>query len=182
MDVFAHGLWGGAAYTAIKRNTQKPIAMKWAVFFSVFPDLFAFVPVFIWMFFSVIFGTLAFSDLPHPDAVEPARRDTLLIFRFTAQLYQFSHSIIIFFIIFALAHAILRRPVWELGAWLFHILIDIPTHSYQFYPTPFLWPLSGVMVDGISWGTPWFMIANYSILAGVYAVLCIQKRRRKKTP
>ena len=177
MDVFAHGLWGGAAFAVINKKIKKPLNIGWAALFSVFPDVFAFAPVFAWMAFGLVSGTLSFSDMPHPDAVEPARQDTLFIFRVTAQLYQFSHSIVIFFIVFAIAHFLLRRPVWEMGAWLLHIFIDIPTHSYQFYPTPFLWPFSGAMVDGISWGVPWFMILNYTSLAVVYILLF---RRNKK--
>lgn len=179
MDVFAHGLWGSAAYAAINKRLKKPLSMRWAAAWSVFPDVFSFTPMFAWMIFGLVFGTFSFSDMPHPDDLEPAQRDTLFIFRITAQLYQFTHSIIVFFIVFVIVHFLLRRPVWEMGAWLFHIFIDIPTHSYQFYPTPFLWPLSGVMVDGISWGEPWFMILNYSSLALVYFVLFRLKKKRQ---
>ncbi|MBI2662668.1 hypothetical protein HYX11_04380 [Candidatus Woesearchaeota archaeon] len=35
-------------------------------------------------------------------------------------------------------YVILGRFVGEMLAWLGHIIIDIPTHSYKFYPTPFL--------------------------------------------
>lgn len=179
MDVFAHGLWGSAAFSAINTKIKKPLNVRWAALFSIFPDFFAFTPMFVWMFWSFASGSLSFADMPHPDDVEPAQRDTLFIFRVTAQLYQFTHSIIIFFIVFAIVHLLLRRPVWEMGAWLLHIFIDIPTHSYEFYPTPFLWPFSGVMVDGISWGVPWFMIVNYASLAIVYFLLFYRKKKRQ---
>ena len=179
MDVFAHGLWGGAAFAAINKKIKKPLSMRWAAAFSVFPDVFAFAPMFIWMFWSFASGSLSFADMPHPDDLEPAQQDTLFIFQFTAQLYQLTHSIIVFFAVFAIAHFVLKRPVWEMGAWLLHIFIDIPTHSYQFYPTPFLWPLSGVMVDGISWGVPWFMVLNYTSLVAVYVVLFLRKKKQQ---
>jgi hypothetical protein len=58
-------------------------------------------------------------------------------------------------------------------AWLGHILVDIPTHSKRFFPTPFLWPISDYKVDGISWGVRWFMLANYGSLAAAYAIVLI---------
>ncbi len=73
-----------------------------------------------------------------------------------------------------------RRFPYELLGWLLHILIDIPTHSYSFYPTPFLWPISQYKFDGISWGTPWFMIVNYSSLAISYLVLWWKGKRTKR--
>jgi hypothetical protein len=50
-----------------------------------------------------------------------------------------------------------RWPRHELAAWVLHIIIDIPTHSRQPWGPRFLWPLSRVAVDGISW--PEFIIS-----------------------
>jgi hypothetical protein len=69
--------------------------------------------------------------------------------------------------------------MWAMLGWLVHILIDIPTHSYQFYPTPFLWPLSSWKFNGISWGQKWFMIANYSTIVIAYAALYFWSRKAK---
>ena len=96
-------------------------------------------------------------------------------------LYQFSHSIVIFAAVFALVWIIRRRPSWLLLFWLLHILIDIPTHSMRFYPTPFLWPLSSYQFNGISWGQPWFMILNYSALAAAYLFLLVRRLRRRSS-
>lgn len=175
MDIFAHGLWAGAAYKAVNKKTEKPFNIKMAAFWGIFPDLFAFTIPFVWLFGNLIFGSMGFSDIPRPDSVEPTPQDTLPIFRLTSMLYSVSHSAIIFLIVFGIAYLVFRRPIWELGGWLIHILLDIPTHSYQFYPTPFLWPLSGWTFSGFSWGTPWFLILNYSAIILVYWLL-----RRKK--
>jgi hypothetical protein len=43
-----------------------------------------------------------------------------------------------------------RWPKWG-KAWALHILIDIPTHSRRHWAPKFLWPLSDVTVDGVSW-------------------------------
>lgn len=176
MDIFSHGLWAGAVYKAANNKIKKPLQIRQAIFWGIFPDFFAFGLSFVWLFFNLIFGELSFSDLPRPTGVEPAPTDTLPIFRLTSLLYSFSHSLIVFLFVFAAAYFIFRRPVWELGGWLIHVLMDIPTHSYRFYPTPFLWPVSGFKFDGFSWGTPWFLIINYSAIIIVYWFL--RKRRR----
>ena len=142
----------------------------------MFPDLFAFTIMFSWLIWGLAFGHLKFADLPGPQSVEPSPANTLPIFRFTRLLYGLSHSAVIFILVFALVWLMQKKPVWELGAWLLHIFIDVPTHTYRFYSTPFLWPISEWKFDGFSWGTPWFMVVNYSAIIIVYFLL----RRRKK--
>lgn len=171
MDIFSHGLWAGAAYKAINKKAKKPLNAWLAGFWGIFPDLFAFTIPFIWLLWNLAFAGLNFSDIPRSDLVEPAPRDSLPIFRLTSLLYSLSHSAIIFFIVFGIVYLIFHRPIWELGGWFIHILLDIPTHSYQFYPTPFLWPVSDWKFDGFSWGTLWFLILNYLAVVIVYLLL-----------
>lgn len=62
------------------------------------------------------------------------------------------HSLPLLFGVVALARLITGR--WSSAparAWLLHILIDIPTHSRKQWAPQFLWPLSKVSVDGVSW-------------------------------
>jgi hypothetical protein len=87
------------------------------------------------------------------------------------QLYQISHSLFVFSAAFGLVWLIRRRPVLEMLGWPLHILIDIPSHTLRFFPTPFLWPVSSYHFDGISWGNRWFMLVNYSAILAVYLVL-----------
>lgn len=183
MDIFAHGLWTGAVAKAINLKIKKqPLSIKWAAFWGVFPDLFAFTFGFAWFFWNLAFGGLSFSDLPRSNTAEPAPHDTLPIFRLTQLLYNISHSIIIFLIVFGVVFFIFRRPLWELGGWLFHILLDIPTHSYKFYPTPIFWPFSGWKFNGFSWATPWFLIINYAAIGVVYFILRNKKKFNAKIP
>lgn len=174
MDILAHALWTGAAYKTAEQKTKKPFRIGLAIFWGVFPDLFAFVPGFTWLFYNLASGNFHFSDLPRPDALKPIAPP---LSHLTAALYNVSHSAVIFFAIFGITLLVLRRPVWELFGWLFHILLDIPTHSYRFYPTPFLWPLFGFKFNSFSWATPWFLIVNYAAIGGVYFFLWRKKRK-----
>ncbi|MBI3671680.1 hypothetical protein HY249_02705 [Candidatus Azambacteria bacterium] len=136
--------------------------------------------MFVWIFGGVLFFDKSFADFPRPDSIEPVPQDTLFIFSLTSALYNISHSLIVFCIVFFAVYLIFKRPVWELGAWLLHILIDIPTHSYKFFPTPFLWPVSNWKYDGFSWGNPTFLISNYLSILAVYVLLYLLERRRLK--
>ncbi|MFA4890116.1 MAG: metal-dependent hydrolase [Candidatus Paceibacterota bacterium] len=175
MDIFSHGLWAGAAYKAANKKIKNQLNVYSAVFWGMFPDLFSFSIPFVWLAYNLISGNMNFSDFPRPEHSEPMPPDTLPIFRLTSVLYSVSHSVAVFFAIFALIYLIKRKFVWEMGGWLIHILIDIPTHSYKFYPTPFLWPFSEWKFDGFSWGQPWFIILNYSAIILIYWLI----RKRK---
>ena len=45
------------------------------------------------------------------------------------------------------------RGYWPLesAAWALHILIDLPTHSRRNWAPQFLWPISQITIDGVSW-------------------------------
>lgn len=169
MDILAHGLWSGAAYKAVNNSTGRKLNIRRAVFWGVFPDLFAFTIPITWLFLKIFSGEMSLSDFPAPTGIEPpAIQQTLWPFQFAANLYNYSHSLVIFFLVFTLIYFLYKRPVWEMGGWLIHILIDIPTHTYLFYPTPALWPISNWKFDGFSWGQPWFLILNYTLLLLVF--------------
>lgn len=187
MDILSHGLWAGAAYKAANKTIKKrknPFRVRLAAFWGIAPDIFSFGILVVWMIGRVIFGDLNFSDfhqagrtpidLERPD-IEPLPGNTFFIFRLTSFWYDASHSVVVFIFIFGIAALIFKKPIWEMGGWLIHILIDIPTHSYEFYPTPFLWPVSGWKFDGFSWGNPWFMLFNYFALTVVYYLLFKKK-------
>ncbi|MBI2450808.1 MAG: metal-dependent hydrolase [Parcubacteria group bacterium] len=179
MDVFSHGLWSGAVYKALNIKKKKNFNVWLAAFWGVFPDLFAFTIPFVWLFWNLFTGGMRFADFPRPEESEPPTETRFPIFNLAAHLYNFSHSLLVFSLIFGVFWWIYKQPQWELGAWLLHILIDIPTHSYKFFPTPFLWPVSSWKFNGIIWGTRWFIIANYLLLVIVYIILYIYKRRNQ---
>jgi hypothetical protein len=166
MDILSHGLWGGAAFG---RKSKR--LFWWAFFFGIAPDLFSF-GVFT---ASTVLGLASGPDWsggPPPESAIPA---------YVHQLYHVTHSLVIFAIVFAVVTLIRRKPFYPMLAWPLHILVDIPTHSARFFPTPFLWPLfDDVHVDGIPWSHPAIFIPNVVLLALVYLWFFYLKPRREK--
>jgi hypothetical protein len=187
MDIFAHGLWTYAAAKAINKKLEtkkkKPLNALFTTFLGIFPDLFAFTLPFLWIVVNLALGNFHFSDFSYARLhnTEPPVGNSFWLWALPHSLYDISHSLLTFLLVFGILYLVLKRPVWELGGWLLHLLIDIPTHSYQFYPTPIFWPISGWKFGGISWATPWFMILNYSAILIVYAILFFRRKKKSLT-
>jgi hypothetical protein len=176
MDILAHMLWTNygnrRANKLLEKKKKSPINIWWTTFWGVFPDLFAFgIPLIIAIFLFMFNGD--FSVFP---SIHGSASDGL-----SMNLYHFSHSLIIWVFVFGIVWFIFKHPRLELLGWLLHILIDIPSHAADFYPTPFLFPISNYhFTHGISWRNPWFMIINYSLLIIVSICFYISKKNRKK--
>ena len=158
MDIFAHGLWSYAVF-----HKKKYVWL--AVLFGLLPDFLSFGIIFVMNLINGNFhrGPPAISSLPE--------------WLFAA--YNMTHSFIVFLIVFILIYAFTKKWFWALTAWGIHILIDVPTHSFRFFPTPFLWPISDYKFNGISWATPWFMVVNYSALLIVFLLIAHNKAKKK---
>jgi len=158
MDIIAHGLWAAAGATATRKSANARIGLGWTVFWAMFPDLLAFgPPVAVGLWLLLTGGSLHGARLPRVN--------------FGVQLYPLGHSLITFLLVFAVASLLARRVVLEFLGWLSHILIDIFTHSFRYYATRFLWPLSDIRFNGLPWWTPWFWCSTYVALAIVYFLL-----------
>lgn len=163
MDILAHMLWTNLAFQQASDETR-----FLAVALSIGPDLTAFVPAIGYSIFKNKGKDL--RERPSDANFEKINKATpWWVFR----LYDISHGIPIWMALtsiwWLLAGAI---PLAALG-WLGHIVVDIPTHSRRFFPTPFLWPISKFNVDGVNWSTPWFMAVNYGSLILLYAAFAI---------
>lgn len=181
MDILAHALWALILGKLVSRLLGKKVNLRWISFWGVFPDIFAFS-------LYTIFSLVNSGGFHPPHTLAAATPETLEIIQISNLLYQSSHSLIILVVLFFLVWEIRilmqettprtisptkkqflkpsplsSFPAILLG-WGLHILMDIPTHSKTFYPTPFLWPFLDWTFDGISWGQPWFMIVNYSLI------------------
>lgn len=181
MDVLSHWLWGAA-------STRGKISWKIAGPMSVIPDLLAFIP-------STISTYLAGKDRVKIDS-DSLTSDLPPI---AWQNYQITHSLVIVTILSLLTylylvkkgppHILVRYIDEDISMkklsfylwlpWFLHILVDIPTHTLQFFPTPLFYPLSDWMFDGVRWSTPWVWILNVIGLACVWAYLLFV--REKKT-
>lgn len=195
MDTLSHGLWATAVAQGVTIKYPGKIKPGRMALWGVVPDLFAFTPVVVWMLWQILYNGVPFADIPRPELMSPEERNGIFILRLSETLYHISHSFISFLVFFLLTGSLRWlhpqrqrhredvhpravghprrsfRPPWEMAGWCVHVLMDIPTHSGLLYPTLFLWPLSDWYFDGHSWGTLWFMIANYSCLLMVFLLL-----------
>lgn len=184
MDIFAHGLWAAAAYKAADNKLgtsrrKKKLNIKAAALWGIFPDLFAFFVPWVLILVGLFQGSVHVKDIPGPDSIEPPPPGAFppSIFNLALSLYNISHSLFVFAVVVFAVWLMRKRIPWEMGGWLLHILIDIPTHSYAFFSTPFLWPLSGWKFShGIAWSNTWFMLLNYAALVYICWILFVKSR------
>ena len=167
MDIVTHGLWGALAFGRKSRTSF------WLAFLiGLAPDLFSFG--LLWM--AATLGLAEKPDFSHgtpPESTIPP---------YIHHLYEVTHSLIVFVVVFLVVRLLLKRPVWELASWGLHILVDIPTHSSAFFPTPFLWPLSDWRFNGWQWMTPTILVPNFVALSLFYAWFLRQSYRPAATP
>ncbi len=165
MDVLSHGLWTAIAAKQT-RHFHQTLSIGWAAFWGVFPDIFSFaIPavVRLWWFATGTRHTLL------PQANTPRH------FQYVWQLYNCSHSLPVFAVVFGVTWALRSRPFLELCGWMFHILIDVVTHR-GIFAVQFLWPLSSYTVNGIRWENPWFLAINYGLLCVTGGWLWLRSR------
>ena len=176
MDIISHALWSGALFESINIKLKKRKFSFWkAAFFGMFPDIISFVIPFI-IFLIIIIPQTGLNFLSINNAIESPPYSSIIEI-----LYNISHSLIIFSIVFLLIWLIFRKPIWILFGWLLHILIDIPTHLLSHFATPLLWPLSNFKINGIIyWREPLFMIVDIILLIIVYWIIFSIERRKKK--
>lgn len=164
MDIISHGLWGGAFFG---RKNRKDFWLSFL--FGISPDLLSFG----------IFTTMTILGLASgPDWSDGVPREDAIP-QYVHAMYHFTHSLFIFAVVFGLVWLVRKRPFLPLLAWPLHILVDIPTHSTEFFPTPFLWPFfDNLRVDGIPWSRPIIFIPNVVLLLLVYIWFFVIKPRR----
>ncbi|HEU4686491.1 MAG TPA: hypothetical protein VFS39_18435 [Nitrospira sp.] len=154
MDILSHGLWGAVTFG---RKSRSSFWLAFAI--GLAPDLFSFGILYV----AAMLGLDQKPDFSHgmpPESSIPP---------YVHQLYHVTHSLIVFLLVFLLLWWYLGRPVRELGAWALHVLVDVPTHSHAFFPTPVFWPLLDWTFDGWQWMTPEILIPDIVLLVLAYA-------------
>lgn len=144
MDIIAHGVYNIALQRTIKKDKKTRKEILTAFWWGIMPDLLAFgIP-----FISAVFV----GSLNH--------HQNLGGFDIASTVYPYTHSLVIFSLVFLAIYAVRREWYLPMLGWGFHVLLDIPFHTPEFYPTPFLFPLSNYTLPfGISWSTPIVWIA-----------------------
>lgn len=164
MDIAAHGLWAGIGVALLAQRRVIPLRTALAaVALAMAPDLAQLLPlIVVAMFSSGGWTTLAAysSALPGMEPTMPP-----LVALLTHHLHCILHSAVIAASV-TLACWVFTRTLWlPLLGWWSHIMIDVFTHSKDFYPAPIFYPFTQWGFDGLAWNTPWFLIANHVIIA-----------------
>ncbi|MEL0100190.1 MAG: hypothetical protein VW862_00640 [Euryarchaeota archaeon] len=145
--------------------TRGKISWKVSGPMGVLPDLLAFVPASIYGMVNGIPRTRVDADTVTSDL--PV----------AWEIYQWTHSLTIVAFLYGCAYYFLKSKGHEnpkyvawifVLPWFFHILLDIPGHSIEFFPTPFLHPFSDFMFDGVRWSTWWFYFPQVALLLYIW--------------
>ena len=178
MDILAHGLWAGVALGLTQqrwRLTRRTIAAT--VGLAVLPDLVHLLPILAW----ALFGGGSFAAvrayalaLPGNEPVFPP-----LIGLLSNHLHCVMHSAVVAGALTLLLWAVMGSFWIPLLGWWSHIIIDVFTHSSDFYPSPVFYPFTQWGFDGLAWNTPWFMVLNYALLATALVYMVYARRRQR---
>ncbi len=172
MDILAHALWASVGISlAHRRWPINPTVAAITVALSVLPDVPHLLPIFAWS----ALGDGTFSALSDYSIAVPGQEPTMpsVVTFLSHHLHCMTHSAIVAGAITAWVWA-MRRTFWvPLLGWWSHILIDVFTHSIDYYPSPVFYPITQRGFDGVAWNRPWFMVLNYAALvcAGIFLMI-----------
>jgi LexA-binding, inner membrane-associated putative hydrolase len=170
MDIVAHTLWAAAGVTVLhrRRALSRPTVIA-TLALAALPDVLHLWPVAAWWVFADgIFATLGAYAVAVPGQ-EPGLPP--LVQLWSHHLHCVMHSAPIAAVVTG-AVWVAQRALWiPLLGWWLHIVIDVFTHSADYYAVPVLYPFTERGFDGIAWTTPWFLALNYAALLAVGAWL-----------
>lgn len=153
MDTFSHALWGRGLFGYRGR--------PWlALFFGAMPDLFS---------FGILLTVRIFSGNFQLGGGPPSL-DTIPWWVFIN--YDISHSFVSAFLCIWIVNRYRKDIAFAMWAWPFHILLDFPFHSKEFFPTKLFYPLTNFSFDGIPWSRPEIWFPN---LAGIIILFIYRK-------
>ena len=145
MDTLSHALYGKGFFGYRK--------YWWTSFlFGALPDLSS---------FGVYFLGLLFSNFHGLKNGRPSIEEIPI---WVVELYNISHSLITAFVFIAIVYFIKKDLTWPMLAWPVHIIVDLFTHSIEFFPTPIFWPLSNYRFDGIPWSNIYVFTTNIVLI------------------
>jgi hypothetical protein len=176
MDILAHTLWAGAGIAWWRRRLPAaPRTVVLTLGLAALPDLPHLLPILGWR----VAGSGSFDVLRAYALAVPEQAPALpaLVQLFSHHLHCVTHSAVVAGGVTLLVWK-LRGALWiPLLGWWSHIVIDVFTHSADYYASPVLYPFTQRGFDGIAWNTAWFMALNYMALAGVSVWLLVTRTR-----
>jgi len=175
MDIVAHGLWAGIGVSAASRywalDRKTAIA---TVLAAMVPDVIQLLPFVGRVLFDADGVKVLTAYVTALPGMEPALPPAVA--SLTHHLHCIMHSAVVAGVVTALYWIVMRSLRLPLLGWWSHIVIDVFTHSADFYPVPVLYPFTERGFDGLAWNTPWFMVANYLVIACAIVYLRLTRR------
>ena len=177
MDIFAHALWATAGVALVRRRwpISRPVVIS-TVVLALLPDVFHLLPIIgWWMFADGSFDIVRAYAIAVPGQLPVLPK---MVGIWSHHLHCIAHSAIVAGVITLLVWTV-RRTLWiPLLGWWSHIVIDVFTHSADYYPSPVLYPITERGFDGIAWNTPWFMVLNYMLLSVIGLWLWLARKKQ----
>jgi len=176
MDILAHTLWAGAGAVLLRRRMPvAPRTVAVTLGLAALPDLLQLLPIIGWW----VTGGGSFEVLRAYAVALPGQEPAMpaMVMLLSHHLHCIGHSAVVAGVVTLLLWK-LRGALWlPLLGWWSHIVIDVFTHSADFYASPVLYPFTERGFDGIAWNTPWFLVLNYTALVGVGVWLLVTRTR-----
>lgn len=175
MEIFAHTLWTTAGVKVFNDSSKsKKVSFGWAAFWGIFPDIIS-------LFLPIVFFSISLITNENTFQSVSASRIIVNAYPISHILYQYTHSFVIWLVIFLFVWLFSKRPPLVMFGWAIHILLDIPSHGIGYYATPFLFPLSDYKFPyGVSWASTGFFVVNYILLFITWSIILYKKYRKDK--
>ena len=138
--------------------SPRKLTLALTVLLAALPELLHLLPIIAWG----MFGDGSLADVWRFAIAVPGREPALppLVNLWTHHLHCLMHSAVVAGAATSLSWMAWRALLFALLGWWSHIVIDVFTHSADYYPSPVLYPITQQGFDGLAWNTPWFLVAN----------------------
>ncbi len=148
MDTLSHALWAKGLF-----GNKKYFYI--AIFFGILPDLFS-------MGLAIIFFIINGDWDILLTIIKLQDSDPTVIPSWTFALHNVLNSFIIAFSVIGIIALWKKELAFAMLGWPFHICLDFPFHSSEYFPNHIFWPISDFYFDGIPWDNLLILIPNFA--------------------